>query len=67
MVLAKTSGFQMGAMSASEVAEHAYRAMLAGKSLVIPGVRNKLGLQIQRISPRGVVRGVAARLNKDGN
>jgi len=59
--------FQMGAMSASEVAEHAYRAMLAGKSLVIPGVRNKLGLQIQRISPRGVVRGVAARLNKDGN
>jgi uncharacterized protein len=59
--------FQMGAMPASVVAEHAYRAMLAGKSLVIPGVRNKLSLQIQRISPRGVVRGVSARLNKNGN
>jgi len=59
--------FQMGAMSAPEVAAHAYRAMMAGKSLVIPGVRNKLTLQVQRISPRGLVRGVAARLNKDGN
>jgi hypothetical protein len=56
--------FKLGAMSAPEVAAHAYRAMMAGKTTAIPGVRNKIGLQIQRVSPRRTVRGVAARLNE---
>ena len=56
--------FKLGAMSAPEVAAHAYRAMMAGRSLAIPGVRNKLTLQIQRVSPRRAVRGVAARMNE---
>lgn len=64
---ARSRLFQAGAMPASEVAAHAYRAMLAGKSLVIPGARNKMSVQIQRISPRSVVRRVAARMNKNGN
>ena len=56
--------FKLGAMSAADVAAHAYHAMMAGKCLAIPGVRNKLSLQIQRVSPRRTVRGVAARLNE---
>jgi short-subunit dehydrogenase len=56
--------FKMGAMSAGEVAAHAYRAMMAGRIIAIPGVRNKLTLQVQRISPRSALRGVAARLNQ---
>ncbi len=64
---ARSRLFQAGAMQASQVAAHAYRAMLAGKSLVIPGARNKMSVQIQRISPRSVVRRVAARMNKNGN
>jgi short-subunit dehydrogenase len=56
--------FKMGAMSAPVVAGHAYQAMTAGKTTAIPGVRNKLTLQVQRVSPRRAIRGVAARLNQ---
>ncbi|HXJ20195.1 MAG TPA: SDR family oxidoreductase [Polyangia bacterium] len=56
--------FRMGAMAAAPVARFAYRAMMAGKAVAVPGFRNKLGLQIQRVSTRGVTRAVAARLNQ---
>jgi hypothetical protein len=32
--------------------------------MAIPGLRNKLTLQATRFSPRAMVRGVAARLNR---
>jgi short-subunit dehydrogenase len=56
--------FQMRVMAAPEVAAHAYRAMMAGKPLAIPGLRNKLVLQMLRLGSRGMIRGVAARLNE---
>jgi uncharacterized protein len=56
--------FQLGAMEASAVAAHAYRAMMAGKTMAIPGVRNKLVLQTQRVSSRGLSRASTARLNQ---
>jgi short-subunit dehydrogenase len=56
--------FQGGAMAAPDVAEHAYRAMMRGKVMAIPGLRNKLTLQSLRIAPRAMVRQVAARLNR---
>jgi hypothetical protein len=46
------------------VAAHAYRAMMAGKTMAIPGVRNKLVLQTQRVSSRGLSRAITARLNQ---
>lgn len=55
--------FKMGAMPAAPVARFAYKAMMAGKVVAIPGFRNKLALQIQRIGTRGIVRAVTARLN----
>jgi len=55
--------FKMGAMTAHEVAEHAYRAMMRGDVIAIPGARNKVALQSLRVAPRGVVRWLAARLN----
>jgi hypothetical protein len=53
-------------MSAPVVARHAYEAMMAGRSMAIPGASNKLLLQVQRVSPRAAVRAVAARLNRVG-
>ena len=60
---AKSRLFQIGAMPAPPVARFAYKAMMAGKVVAIPGLRNKLGLQIQRIGSRRLVRAVTARLN----
>ena len=56
--------FRMGAMPAAPVARFAYQAMMAGKPVAIPGFRNKLTLQVQRVSTRRITRAVAARLNQ---
>jgi short-subunit dehydrogenase len=56
--------FRMGAMPAAPVARFAYQAMMTGKVVAIPGFRNKLGVQIQRVSTRRITRAVAERLNQ---
>lgn len=60
----KSRLFQMGAQDAPSVAKQAYRAMLAGRPLVVHGLKNKLGVQALRVSPRSVVRSMAASLNR---
>jgi short-subunit dehydrogenase len=56
--------FHMGTTSAPFVAAHAYRAMMAGRAMSLPGWRAKLGLQMLRVGTRGQVRGMTARLNQ---
>ena len=56
--------FRLGAMSAEDVAAHAYRAMMAGKVMSLPGWRAKLGLHLLRFGTRAQARGVTARLNQ---
>ncbi len=56
--------FHLGAMSAGDVAAHAYRAMMSGKVMSLPGWRAKLGLQLLRFGTRGMARSVAARMNQ---
>jgi short-subunit dehydrogenase len=56
--------FHLGTTPAGDVAAHAYRAMMAGKPMSLPGWRAKLGLQMLRFGSRGIVRGVTARLNR---
>ena len=46
------------------VAAHAYRAMMAGRMVAIPGARNKLAIEGQRLIPRALTRTIAARLNQ---
>ena len=57
--------FERGAMTAREVAEEGYRGLLAGKTLVIPGLRNNLLARSIGFFPRGlvtkVVRGIQER------
>src|SRR5205085_11002885 len=54
--------FDRGAMTARAVAEAGYRGMLGGKTIVIPGFRNRLLASSYRLAPRGltneVVRGI---------
>lgn len=53
-----------GIADAKSVAGDAYRAMMKGDVLSIHGTLNWLGMQSLRVSPRSVVRSVAASLNK---
>jgi uncharacterized protein len=55
--------FRMGAASPQEVAKEGYRALLAGKPMVVHGMRNKFVVQLLRVSPRAAVRAIAASLN----
>jgi short-subunit dehydrogenase len=59
----KTKLFQRGVATAPSVALHAYRAMMAGKVVAIPGLMNKLIAQSTRLSPRAWLRAISARLN----
>jgi short-subunit dehydrogenase len=49
------------------VARAGYRGMLTGKSVVVPGLRNKALMFVVRLMPRSVVRKVAAKLNTKEN
>lgn len=50
--------------SAADVAAHAWWAMKAGKPLAVHGAMNKVGAFGVRFSPRGMVRAIAASLNR---
>lgn len=50
-------------MSARSVAEAAYRGMMRGRLLVIPGVHNKLGAHATRFAPRKMLLKVVRRLH----
>jgi short-subunit dehydrogenase len=53
------------AMTATAVAEAAYKGLARGKRLVIPGVHNKIGAQSVRVTPRGLILKVVRRLHGD--
>ncbi len=55
--------FRLGAASAPKVAAGAYRAMMAGRPMVVHGAANKALIQLLRLGPRALVRTVTAALN----
>lgn len=52
-------------MDARTVAEAGYRGMMAGKSIVIPGVKNKVLAQSVRFSPRSMVTKLVRSMQKE--
>src|SRR6266851_9536406 len=56
--------FSLGAMSSEEVAREGYLAMLKGKPIAVHGLKNKVLASSVRFSPRAIVRGIAATMNK---
>jgi short-subunit dehydrogenase len=59
----KSRLFRMGAASPQTVALEAYKAMHAGKTMIVHGLKSKLIVQSLRLSPRAVVLKIAAALN----
>jgi len=53
---------QIGTMEAKTVALAGYRGLMASKTLVIPGLKNRLLMESLRISPRRVVTAVSRKL-----
>lgn len=56
--------FKMSVAPAERVAREAYRALFAGRVLVIHGFLNRLGVHLLRVGPRAVVRALVAALNR---
>ncbi len=50
--------------SAASVAEYGFMAMMQGKRLAIPGIKNKVFAFLARISPRTLVIQIAAMMNR---
>lgn len=55
---------RMGMMSPKAVAEAGYRGLMTGKTIVIPGFKNKLGAQSVRFTPRKLVTGVVRKIQE---
>ena len=55
--------FQMGAADAKDVAQHGYQAVQKGHVVSIPGVKNKAGAFMVRLSPRWLVRRMVHWIN----
>ena len=55
----KSRLFKMGRMSSASVALAGYRAMMKGRTLVIPGIKNKIMAQSVRFGPRKMVTAIA--------
>lgn len=60
----KTLLFRLSVADATSVARHAYRSMMKGRVVAIPGILNWLAAQAVRLGPRFLVRFIAARLNR---
>jgi short-subunit dehydrogenase len=59
--------FDLGAMSARDVAVAGYRGLFAGKAIVIPGLRNNLLARSIGFYPRGLVTKAVRRIQEKRN
>lgn len=55
---------RLGKMDAASVARAAHSGFRHGRALVVPGWRNKFGIQSLRVMPRATVRNLVARLQQ---
>lgn len=60
----KSRLFKLGRMSSEDVARIGYQGMMKGKTLVIPGAKNKLIMESVRFTPRKLVTAVARSLQE---
>jgi len=57
--------FRAGVMDAAAVAEAGYRGLMKGKTVIVPGLRNKLMALAARLGPRRLVVAVARWFNEE--
>lgn len=58
--------FKLGAMDAATVARAGYRGFRKGRFLVVPGLKNKIGTFLVRLTPRFLVRKVVKFIQRKG-
>lgn len=51
-----------GALAPDKVAQQAYRGMMRGRRVVVPGAANKVGVQMVRVAPRRLTTALVRRL-----
>jgi len=56
--------FRLGAADSATVAGEAYRAMMAGKRMVVHGAMNRVAAQSVRLSPRSMALALASWINR---
>jgi len=56
--------FKLGAMRSADVARAGYEAMLQGKTMIIPGLKNRMLAQSVRFTPRKVVTAITRSLQE---
>jgi hypothetical protein len=61
--MTETRLFRLGTMSAADVAGIGHEGWKRRKVLVVPGVTNRFGVALVRVSPRLVVRKLLKQLN----
>jgi len=61
--IADTNLFRGKTMTSMDVARIGYEGWKSGRVLVVPGLTNKLGVSLVRVSPRPIVRRIVKRLN----
>jgi len=61
--IADTLLFAAGVMDAKSVAKAGYQGMLSGTSLVVPGIKNKVGAKTAHLVPRPVIRKLVSKIN----
>ena len=61
--IADTNLFRGKTMTSMDVARIGYDGWKSGRVLVVPGLTNKLGVSLIRVSPRPIVRRIVKRLN----
>ena len=59
--------FKMGAMRSEDVARAGYKAMMRGRTMVVPGLINKLLMQSVRFSPRKLVTAISRMVQEKAN
>jgi uncharacterized protein len=57
--------FKMGLMRAATVASQAYRAMHAGRRVIVHGFTNKLSAMSSGMTPNAILLPLVAKLNQD--
>ncbi len=53
---------RMGAMDARSVAEAGYRGLMAGRTIVIPGMKNRMLAESVRFAPRKMVTAISRKM-----
>ena len=55
---------KLGMMDAAEVAHYGYRALIQGRAIAVPGIKNRIGAHAGRFLPRALMRVIVHQIQK---